>query len=155
METGEHAGHPAGSRQVLSEHPIDCRTSPLGNKLQYVMHLNFDATNSVAKYGALVNGLRLASELGAKRLHAQGDSKLVTDQVMKAATPHDLASTGRTSKGSWLPPLTLPPTSSRLQSPNNQRIGDRTPSCEYYGWAPTSYRILMKGSSPMLRTSNR
>ena len=44
-------------------------TSPLGNKVRYVMRLNFDATNNVAEYEALINGLRMGSELGARRLH--------------------------------------------------------------------------------------
>jgi ribonuclease HI len=37
----------------------------------------------VAEYEALVNGLRIAIELGVRRLDARGDSHLVIDQVMK------------------------------------------------------------------------
>jgi hypothetical protein len=37
----------------------------------------------VAKYEALVNGLRIAVELGVRCLDARGDSQLVIDQVMK------------------------------------------------------------------------
>jgi hypothetical protein len=37
----------------------------------------------VAEYEALVNGLRIAVELGVRRLDARGDSQLVIDQVMK------------------------------------------------------------------------
>jgi hypothetical protein len=37
----------------------------------------------VAEYEALVNGLRIAIELGVRRLDARGDSQLVIDQVMK------------------------------------------------------------------------
>jgi hypothetical protein len=37
----------------------------------------------VAEYEALVNGLRIAIELGVQRLDARGDSQLVIDQVMK------------------------------------------------------------------------
>jgi hypothetical protein len=37
----------------------------------------------MAEYEALVNGLRIAIELGVRRLDARGDSQLVTDQVMK------------------------------------------------------------------------
>jgi hypothetical protein len=40
-------------------------------------------SNSVAEYEALVNGLRIAIELGVRRLDARGDSQLVIDQVMK------------------------------------------------------------------------
>ena len=37
----------------------------------------------MAEYEALVNGLRIAIELGVRRLDARGDSQLVIDQVMK------------------------------------------------------------------------
>jgi ribonuclease HI len=57
--------------------------SPLGKHLRYVLRLHFPASNNVAKYEALVNGLRIAIELGVRRLDARGDSQLVIDQVMK------------------------------------------------------------------------
>jgi ribonuclease HI len=57
--------------------------SPLGKHLRYVLRLHFPASNNVAEYEALVNGLRIAVELGARRLDARGDSQLVIDQVMK------------------------------------------------------------------------
>jgi ribonuclease HI len=57
--------------------------SPLGKHLRYVLHLHFPASNNVAEYEALVNGLRIAIELGVRRLDARGDSQLVIDQVMK------------------------------------------------------------------------
>jgi hypothetical protein len=38
--------------------------SPLGKHLRYVLHLHFPASNNVAEYEALVNGLRIAIELG-------------------------------------------------------------------------------------------
>jgi ribonuclease HI len=57
--------------------------SPLGKHLRYVLRLHFPASNNVAEYEALVNGLRIAIELGVRRLDAQGDSQLVIDQVMK------------------------------------------------------------------------
>jgi hypothetical protein len=37
----------------------------------------------VAEYEALINGLRIAIELGVRRLDARGNSQLVIDQVMK------------------------------------------------------------------------
>jgi hypothetical protein len=43
----------------------------------------------VAEYEALVNGLRIAVELGVRRLDAHGDSQLVIDQVMKNSHCHD------------------------------------------------------------------
>jgi hypothetical protein len=47
-----------------------------------VLRLHFPASNNVAEYEALVNGLRIAIELGVRRLDARGDSQLVIDQVM-------------------------------------------------------------------------
>jgi ribonuclease HI len=55
--------------------------SPLGKHLRYVLRLHFPVSNNVTK--ALVNGLRIAIELGVRRLDARGDSQLVIDQVMK------------------------------------------------------------------------
>jgi ribonuclease HI len=57
--------------------------SPLGKHLRYVLRLHFPVSNNVAEYEALVNGLRIAIELGVQRLDARGDSQLVIDQVMK------------------------------------------------------------------------
>jgi ribonuclease HI len=57
--------------------------SPLGKHLRYVLRLHFPASNNVAEYEALVNGLHIAIELGVRRLDARGDSQLVINQVMK------------------------------------------------------------------------
>jgi ribonuclease HI len=57
--------------------------SPLGKHLRYVLRLHFPASNNVAEYEALVNGSRIAIELGVRRLDARSDSWLVIDQVMK------------------------------------------------------------------------
>jgi ribonuclease HI/transposase InsO family protein len=57
--------------------------SPLGKHLRYVLRLHFPASNNVAEYEALVNGLRIAIKLGVRCLDARGDSQLVIDQVMK------------------------------------------------------------------------
>jgi ribonuclease HI len=57
--------------------------SPLGKHLRYVLRLHFLVSNNVAEYEALVNGLRIAIELGVRRLDDRGDSQLVVDQVMK------------------------------------------------------------------------
>jgi hypothetical protein len=53
--------------------------SPLGKHLRYALRLHFPASNNVAEYEALVNGLRIAIELGVRRLDARGDSQLVID----------------------------------------------------------------------------
>jgi ribonuclease HI len=57
--------------------------SPLGKHVRYILRLHFPASNNMAEYEALVNGLRIAVELGVWRLDARGDSQLIIDQVMK------------------------------------------------------------------------
>jgi ribonuclease HI/transposase InsO family protein len=57
--------------------------SPLRKHVRYVIRLHFPASNNVVEYEALVNGLRIAVELGVRRLDARGDSQLIIDQVMK------------------------------------------------------------------------
>jgi ribonuclease HI len=57
--------------------------SPLEKHVRYVLRLHFPASNNVAEYEDLVNGLRIAVKLGVRRLDARGDSQLVIDQVMK------------------------------------------------------------------------
>ena len=63
--------------------------SPLGVNVRYVIRIHFAASNNVAEYEALVNGLKIAIELGVRRLDVRGDSQLVIDQVMKASNCHD------------------------------------------------------------------
>jgi hypothetical protein len=57
--------------------------SPLGICMEYLVRLHFTASNNAAEYEALINGLRIAVELGIKRFEIRGDSELVVDQVMK------------------------------------------------------------------------
>jgi len=63
--------------------------SPLGEHMRYVIRLHFPAPNNMAEYEALLSGLRIAIELGVKRLDVRGDSQLVVDQVMKESSCHD------------------------------------------------------------------
>ena len=63
--------------------------SPLGVHMRYVIRLHFPASNNIMEYEALLSDLRIAIELGIKRLDVRGDSQLITDQVMKEATCHD------------------------------------------------------------------
>jgi ribonuclease HI len=63
---------------------------PLRKHLRYVLRLHFPASNNVAEYEALVNGLRITIELGDRRLDARGDSQLVINQVMKNSHYRDL-----------------------------------------------------------------
>jgi hypothetical protein len=63
--------------------------SPLRIHMRYVIQLHFAASNNVAEYEALINGLRIAIELGVRHLDVRGDSQLVIDQVMKDSSCHD------------------------------------------------------------------
>jgi ribonuclease HI len=45
----------------------------------YMICLQFVASNNVAEYEALVNGLRITIELGVRHLKVRGDSQLVVD----------------------------------------------------------------------------
>jgi hypothetical protein len=57
--------------------------SPLGVRMQYMVPLHFPTSNNTAEYEALINGLRIAVDLGIKRFEIRGDSELVVGQVMK------------------------------------------------------------------------
>ena len=48
--------------------------SPLGVHMRYMIRLHFAASNNVAEYEALVNGLQIAIELGVRHLGVRGDS---------------------------------------------------------------------------------
>jgi ribonuclease HI len=63
--------------------------SPLGEHMRYAVRLHFPASNNMAEYEALLCGLKIAVEIGVKRLDVRGDSQLVIDQVMKNESCHD------------------------------------------------------------------
>ena len=48
--------------------------SPFGVHMRYMIRLHFAASNNVAEYEALVNGLQIAIELGVRCLDIRGDS---------------------------------------------------------------------------------
>jgi ribonuclease HI len=56
---------------------------PEGDTLKYAIQIEFPAINNIAEYEGLVIGLRLAMELGIRRLLIRGDSQLVAKQVQK------------------------------------------------------------------------
>jgi ribonuclease HI len=43
----------------------------------------------VAEYEALINGLRITTELGVQRLYIHGDSELIVNQVMGESNYHN------------------------------------------------------------------
>ena len=63
--------------------------SPLEICMKYAVRLHFSASNNVAKYETLINGLRITIEFGIQRLDVRGDSQLVIDQVMKESRYHN------------------------------------------------------------------
>jgi ribonuclease HI len=63
--------------------------SPLEEHMLYAVRLHFPASNNMAECVALLCGLKIAIEIGVKRLDVRGDSQLVIDQVMKNASCHD------------------------------------------------------------------
>ena len=68
----------SGARVVL--------ISPDRSRIHYAICLHFLASNNTTEYEVLINGLRIAVELGATWLYVHGDSKLVVDQVMKESS---------------------------------------------------------------------
>jgi hypothetical protein len=46
--------------------------SPLGVRMKYLVRLHFPVSNNVTEYEALINGLRIAVELGIRRLEIRG-----------------------------------------------------------------------------------
>ena len=57
--------------------------SPSGDKLCYVLHIHFRASNNTVEYEAALHNLHIAIELGVKRLMVYGDSALMTNQLNK------------------------------------------------------------------------
>ena len=54
---------------------------PHGNKTMIACRLEFECTNNVAKYEALLEGLRKALDLNIKCIEVFGDSQIVARQV--------------------------------------------------------------------------
>jgi ribonuclease HI len=63
--------------------------SPLGEHMRYAVRLHFPVSKNMAEYEALLCSLKIAIEMGIKRLDMRGHSQLVIDQVMKNASCHD------------------------------------------------------------------
>ena len=65
--------------------------APSGEHLKYVIQMHFarkEATNNTAEYEGLLAGLRIAAELGIKKLIVRGDSQLVVRQVNNITKLH-------------------------------------------------------------------
>ena len=60
--------------------------APTEDHLKYVIQMHFPkgmSTNNTAQYEGLLAGLRIATDLGIKKLIVRGDSQLVVTQVNK------------------------------------------------------------------------
>ena len=62
---------------------------PLKVRMRYMVRIHFPSSNNVDEYEALINGLRIAIELGIRWLDVRGDSQLVINQVMKELSCHN------------------------------------------------------------------
>ncbi|KAL0446025.1 UNVERIFIED_CONTAM: hypothetical protein Slati_1730400 [Sesamum latifolium] len=58
-----------------------CHQNTTGEDLEFAIKFGFKASNNEAEYEALVIGMRMAHETGAKHLLAYSDSQLVVKQV--------------------------------------------------------------------------
>ncbi|CAL9001477.1 unnamed protein product, partial [Prunus brigantina] len=61
--------------------------------LEYALHFKFHASNNVTEHDALLAGLRLAKEMGAKQIQIFSDSQLVVHQVNQDFTAKDTSMT--------------------------------------------------------------
>src|SRR3954462_2376807 len=60
--------------------------APIGEHLKYIVQMHFpkeQATNNTAEYEGLLAGVRIAADLGIRKLIVRGDSQLVVRQVNK------------------------------------------------------------------------
>src|SRR3954471_7814426 len=63
-------------------------TSPQGDKMKYVLRMNFRASNNEAEYEALIHSMRMAKICGATRLVIYGDSNLVVQKMTNECDAH-------------------------------------------------------------------
>jgi ribonuclease HI len=54
---------------------------PNGEQVKYMVLLDFEATNNMVEYEALIFGLTVALFLGVRQLLVKGDSQLIIKQV--------------------------------------------------------------------------
>ena len=57
--------------------------TPSMDELLYVLRIHFSASNNAAEYEACLHGLRIAIDLGVKRLMVYGDSALVINRSIR------------------------------------------------------------------------
>ncbi|KAL0420762.1 UNVERIFIED_CONTAM: hypothetical protein Slati_3099100 [Sesamum latifolium] len=73
--------HVDGSSTIQGSGAVIVITSPQGEDLEFAIKFDFKASNNEAEYEALVTGMRMAYEAGARHLLAYLDSHLIVKQV--------------------------------------------------------------------------
>jgi ribonuclease HI len=63
--------------------------TPSGEHSKYMVYLDFNATNHMAKYEALIFGLSTVLSLGVWQLLVKSDSQLITKQVKGECSYND------------------------------------------------------------------
>nr|GFA25627.1 reverse transcriptase domain-containing protein [Tanacetum cinerariifolium] len=53
-----------------------------GTEFTYALRFQFTASNNEVEYEALIDGLRIAAQMGVRNVHVSADSKLVANQVL-------------------------------------------------------------------------
>jgi ribonuclease HI len=72
-----------GSKRTEGARADVVLVSPQGDKMRYVLRMSFpNASNNVAEYEALLNGMCMSKACGATRLKIFEESNLVAQQVM-------------------------------------------------------------------------
>ena len=128
--------------------------SPDKSRLHYAICLHFLASNNIAEYKALINGLRITIELSSTRLYVRSDLELVVDQVMKdsscksplmTAYCRRCASLRTNSRGSsytMSPKRTMmPPISSQNWLPGGFHLWMGSSSMTFTNRLPTSWKV--------------
>ncbi|KAL0430722.1 UNVERIFIED_CONTAM: Retrovirus-related Pol polyprotein from transposon [Sesamum radiatum] len=77
-------------------------TTPQGEDLEFAIKFGFKASNNEAEYEALVIGMRMAHETGARHLLAYSDSQLVVKQNPLAVQPITTGEDWRTPIIKWI-----------------------------------------------------
>ena len=63
--------------------------TPKGIRLEHSFKLGFKASNNEAEYEALIAGLKIAFDLGARNVEVYSDSQLVVNQVQGSFEARD------------------------------------------------------------------
>ncbi|XP_074378355.1 uncharacterized protein LOC141719890 [Apium graveolens] len=79
--------------------------SPEGHHLMSTIHFKFYAANNDAEYEALINGLKIALEMGVRNLIARSDSELVVNQEIPSIPEIEAMQVDAAPKEIWMTPI--------------------------------------------------